>query len=128
MANINPDLKVVLNLPIHWGTTIAELYKIINILSLFLYSILCFTNHNMLYIYLTLLEDKVEYKNRTNDLCPYVFVWFMFIIIWANIYCCYLSLLKKGIKDYVWRAKLILEWYFYNIFTINLMQKTIIDG
>ena len=39
----------------------------------------------------------------------------MFIIIWANIYCCYLSfffffiIIIKGIKDYVWGVELILD-------------------
>ena len=41
----------------------------------------------------------------------------MFIVIWANIYCCYLSfflifnffIIIKGIKDYVWGVELILD-------------------
>ena len=52
----------------------------------------------------------------------------MFVVIWANIYCCYLSFFIflfffinfiKGIKDYVWRGRINFEiilrpQYFYN--------------
>ena len=48
-----------------------------------------------------------------------VFVWFIFVVIWANIYCGYLIFFFKfiiiiffikGIKDYVWgRREIILE-------------------